>query len=121
MGDFKRMEQLLRMDIAFVDFMSRQARQQQVHAYEQRISALSSAKAALEEQPLYRIDVKKMRGAKRLCDINGWTEEDAAHFIEEFRARKSAAAPSQAAAARGTPRGSIVSSLSTLGRAITLA
>lgn len=85
--DFERMNALLRNRPEFADYISKQRRMLELRQYDERIEALSRARALLDGTTIHRMPKSELRSAEAVCRAHGWSKEDAAYFVEDFQAR----------------------------------
>lgn len=107
------MDNLFKSQPDFVDFMSQQDRRRRLDEYDQRIAALQAAKEALSQTPVYRLEKKECKSAEVLCRSRGWSNEDAAKFVETFKQKR----PSMSQ----TDKTRVASGLSQVAQAIMMA
>lgn len=119
MADYRQMDALLH-DVEFVDFVSIEMRRRELSELDRRIAALQQAKEALARAPVYRIDRRHYKGAREVCQANGWVDEDVARIVASFRAR-GASADRGKKSGRTAAVGALASGVRTLGNAISLA
>lgn len=86
-GDYERMDTLFRSRPEFNDYVAQKIRAHKLREYERRIDALRRAQQTLKAQPVYRLSGTDVKSASSLCARFGWSEEDAASFVEDFQAK----------------------------------
>ena len=88
MSDIAQMEQLLRHDAGFVDYMSHRHREKEMARLEARLEALRKAMDALDSTPVTRITKKRYKSAAHWCQHNDWSDEDVIFFMQDYASRR---------------------------------
>lgn len=84
-NDLAIMDQLLRSDPKFVDYVAAKAKESDVRALEARVQALLRAKAQIESTAVTRPSRRQYKNAKTWCTLQNWKEEDAKEIVAEYR------------------------------------